>query len=285
MLTDVPTDFEPSLTDRIQRNIPYCSIEDGTSLLMDIYYPNQRQEPCPVVVYVHGGSWESGDKSEAQNIFRPTELVRGGNVFVSVNYRLAPDYRFPASIEDVKCAVRWLRAHAESMGIDPQRIAAMGSSAGGHLVTLLGTAGPEAGWDQIGGYSEQSSQVQAVVDLFGPAAPTGVISDVDISLLQEVFGARDINDPVLQRASPLNYISADAPPFMIIHGTEDTTVPLEQSTLLAERLRSAGVPTELIVVKGAGHGLSGWDGKTQPSYYEVLYAIQKFLTTSLRGSY
>ena len=133
---------------------------------MDIYLPKAGAGPAPAVLYAHGGSWAYGDKSEVA-LLAPG-LVASGYVVASLNYRLAPQYRWPAQIEDVKCAIRFLKAKAGLYNLDPARIGLWGASAGGHLVSLAGLAGPEAGLEGKGGYPEQSSSVQAVVDMFGP---------------------------------------------------------------------------------------------------------------------
>src|SRR5207253_7695708 len=135
----------------------------------DVYLPTVRVSgPSPVVMYVHGGGWTSGDKSWVDGVLKESEFTGRGYLVAAVNYRLAPQYRWPAQIEDVKCAVRYLRANAATYNIDPNRIGAWGTSAGGHLVALMGLAGPDAGLEGKGGNPDQSSRVQAVVDMFGP---------------------------------------------------------------------------------------------------------------------
>ncbi len=182
------------------RDVTYCS-PGGEPQKMDIFYPAGTAGPAlPTIFYVHGGAWTGGDKEQGEALWARSFLGQS-YVFVSINYRLAPRHKFPAQIEDVKCAVRFLRAHAAQLRIDPNRIGAMGASAGGHLVVLLGTAGPGAGFDR-GRYLDQSSRVQAVVDLYGPAdLPSLMAGSTQLEQYQvpNVFGATSARDPVLAR--------------------------------------------------------------------------------------
>lgn len=234
-------------------------------------------------MYVHGGAWEHGSSSLGGiNAVIESQLVGQGFLVVSVNYRLAPRYPWPAQIEDVKCAVRYLRANAPTYNLDPARIGVWGSSAGGHLVSMLGTAKPNAGYD-VGQYLNQSSRVQAVVDLFGPADLTASgWSASTASIVQQVFGVTGgRNDPVLRKASPVSYIEADDPPFLIIHGTVDMTVPASQSQELAARLQAVGVPVTLVMVQNAGHGFAPTGGPINPSLQEIEQMTVSFFKKQL----
>ncbi|GIW04087.1 MAG: hypothetical protein KatS3mg059_0707 [Thermomicrobiales bacterium] len=187
-----------------------------------------------------------GDKSEGTGAIMMPALLDAGFTVVTVNYRLAPRFTFPAMIEDVKCAIRSLRAHAPTYGIDPDRIGAWGSSAGGHLVSLLGTADASAGFD-VGEYLDYSSAVQAVVDMFGPADLTTLFPPGSEGVRDAVFDDFD-----LALASPVTYVSPDDPPFLILHGEEDRLVPIAQSETLFARLQAAGVPVQFVRVQHAG---------------------------------
>lgn len=217
-------------------------------LRLDLEVPDSAPGPVPLVVMVHGGSWNSGDRHE----FTSPELVENGFAVATIDYRLAPDYCFPCNIQDVKAAVRYLRAHAVEYGIDPSRVGAWGSSAGGHLVSLLALSGPSAGWD-LGENLDQSSQVQAVVDWFGPTHFQGLESAPESSrqIVLKAFGPDSLS---WRQGSPLFWVHAGAPPFLIMHGKADRLVPVEQSQVFHDSLTRAGVSSQLVVVESAGHG-------------------------------
>jgi acetyl esterase/lipase len=249
-------------------------------LTLDLFFPKSAGlKPCPVAINVHGGAWSRGAKWNGPGLIAMPELLKRGYVFVSINYRLAPRYKFPAPIEDAKCAVRFLRAHAAQYHLDRNRIAALGGSAGGHIVGLLGTADPSAGFDLSGGWTNESSRVQAVVDMFGPsdlvyAAEHG---EGSLFLAKRVFGAKSADDEVLRRASPVTYVSPDDPPFLLLHGQRDGIVPLIQSERLKAALERAGVTVEFVVVKNAGHDFIPAWGLPNPSPREIGRLIADFL--------
>jgi len=267
-----------SLKGKILRDFVYRTV-NGVAVKMDIYYPEEIDaHPLPVTVYIHGGGWTGGDKRAGEGIVDARVLLTHGFVVVSINYRLAPTYRFPAQIEDVKCAIRYLRAYAQRYHLDPERIGVFGGSAGGHLAALLGVADEIAGFDK-GEYLGQSSRVRAVVDMFGPTNLTLLTSDPDHRrLIQQVFGSVEI----LKQASPVTHVSKDDPPFLILHGDKDPVVPLNQSTQLYERLRTAGVPVTLVVVKNAGHGFTPVGGQISPTRSDLTQLILDFFEKHLR---
>jgi len=250
---------------------------------MNIFLPHGGTAPHPAAVMVHGGGWEHGDAGPS-NRLSPVEsgLVSQGFVVASVSYRLAPQYRWPAQIEDVKCAIRYLRASAATYGIDPTRIGAWGGSAGGHLVSMLGTAGPSAGYD-VGQYLDQSSAVQAVVDEWGPSDLTAPGWGPTASeVITQVFGVTPGQpSSVLRAASPVTYVAANDPPFLIVQGAADSTVPASQSQELAAVLQSAGVPETLVMVQNAGHGLKAAGGAPTPSLSQVNQMIVSFFAKRL----
>ena len=266
---------------QLQIDLTYCTTSDGVKLTMDLYQPKKRLGPTPAVLYVHGGGWTGGDKSDGAGLLFREALVRRGYSMAAINYRLAPKYSFPAQIEDVKCAVRHLRANAAIYNIDPERIGAIGGSAGGHLVSLLGTSGKDAGWDS-GENSDQSSRVQAVVDMFGPSDLKLMLGGSSRRYALMIFNASSLDDPLLQTYSPVAYITPDDPPFLILHGESDQLVPLEQSQILYDKLKAAGVPVELVVVKNAGHGFRPADGDIQPSMPELVKMVVDFFEEYLK---
>jgi acetyl esterase/lipase len=263
-----------------ERDVTYCTL-DGVELKMDIYRPQRSAAPTPALLYVHGGGWTGGDKRSGEGIRDIPELLARGYLVAAVNYRLAPRYKFPAMIEDVKCAVRFLRANAERFSINPEKIGAWGGSAGGHLVALLGTADATAGWD-VGQYLEQSSRVQAVVDMFGPTDLTVLFEGANPRLMEQVFGTSDRNSETLQKASPVNWVSSDDPPFLILHGERDPLVPVSQSQIFYEKLRAAGVPATFVIVKNAGHGFAPLGGPISPSRQELTKMIADFFDQYLK---
>ena len=275
--TPTPT-FDASKYGGSDIDVTYCT-PDNQPQKMDLYYP-KTGGPWPVVMYVHGGSWTSLDKAEGVGW---RYLNDSGFLVVSVNYRLATTaVKFPVMIEDLKCAVRFLRAHSAEYRLDPDRIGALGASAGGHLVALLGTSDSSAGWD-VGEYLDQSSRVQTVVTESGLSDFTVPINGGVSMAIYFAFGALAGDpDPRMAAASPVTYITSDDPPFLIIHGDEDGTVPVEQAKILNDRLTKVGIPSTLVIVKGAGHDLKGINGlPTVPTSEEISADILEFLKKNL----
>jgi acetyl esterase/lipase len=182
-------------------------------------------------------------------------MVPKGYAVASINYRLSQHAIFPAQIEDCKAAVRWLRAHAAKYQMDPKHVAAWGFSAGGHLVALLGATGGVKTFDQSGGNLDQSSRVQAVIDMAGPIdfIASGKQADEPGGMSQLIGGPVSKNPDKARKASPLSYVSRDAAPFLIFHGDKDRAVSPSQSKALAKALEDAGVEVTLRVVKGGEH--------------------------------
>lgn len=264
---------------RIVNDVVYRTVDD-IELRMDIYYPKTGDSPYAVVLYVHGGAWISGTKSGGAGMLDVPVLLAHGYVVVSVDYRLAPRWKFPAQIEDVKCVVRYLRAHANELKIDSDHIGAYGGSAGGHLVALLGTL-PD---DLFSGDCpwQEASRVQAVVDMFGPADSSLFDFEGWQKAAEQVFGVSDSNDPIFAQASPVTWTSFDDPPFLILHGDQDQIVPLSQSQSLYDHLVAAGVTADLVVVKDAGHGFRPMGEEIIPSRDEISEMIASFFDRWLK---
>lgn len=261
----------------------YCTAGDA-ELRADLWFPAGEVGPsAPAALFVHGGGWTSGSKSGGVALAMLREpLLRAGFVVASVDYRLAPDHPWPAQIEDVKCAVRYLRASADSFGVDEGRVAVWGPSAGGHLAAMLGTTDASSGFGDGGDHRDESSRVQAVVDLYGPADLTaeGFIEDQQFTI-ETVFGTTDPDAGVLREASPVTHASPGDAPFLIMHGREDNVVPVGQSRALHDRLQGEGVPSTLIVVDDAGHGFVPVRGTPSPSRDELVSRALDFLRARL----
>jgi acetyl esterase/lipase len=249
----------------VHRDLAYVSGGHSRQVL-DLYLPHAAG-PLPLIVWIHGGAFRMGSKEDRI----PSEMLEQGYAIASLNYRLSQHARFPAQIEDCKAAVRWLRAHAGTYGLDPSRFASWGESAGGHLAAMLGTAGHERSFE-VGEHLEHSSRVQAVLDFFGPTdflqmdaqrLPEGMVHDPADSPESELVGGPIQQRPAeVARANPATYVTPDAPPFLIVHGDHDPLVPYGQSLLLVDALRAAGVYVTFYTVVGAGHG--GFDDPRIP---------------------
>lgn len=265
----------------VERDVVYYKSE-GIPLTMDIYYPRLTGARVPAILYVHGGGWFSGDKTTGTGLEDIPELVGRGYLVAAVNYRLAPRYKFPAQIEDLKCAVRFLRANAATYGLDPAHMGVFGDSAGGHLAALLGVTDDNYGFDGALGGIEPSTQVQAVVDMFGPADLTLTFERDGSPLIEHVFGTSDYKGEIIRRASPVTYVSSGDPPFLIIHGDKDDQVLLSQSEELYQKLVSAGVQANFIIVKNSGHNFTPIGGPISPNRSEITTAIANFFDKYLK---
>jgi acetyl esterase/lipase len=236
---------------KILRDVPYVK-GGGKSQSLDLLVPPNAAKKMPLVIWIHGGGWKSGDK--ANNPGAP--LVRLGYVVASINYRLSDEAQWPAQINDCKAAVRWLRAHAEEYHIDPDHVGVWGGSAGGHLVAMLGTSGDVKELEGDEGNEKFSSRVQAVCDFFGPSDLTRVPNEhVADDAVPKMLGASPKQKPeVAKAASPITYVTKDDAPFLILHGTKDPLVQPRQSEWLNDALKKAGVESKLEIIEGAGHG-------------------------------
>ncbi len=255
---------------QVVRNIPY--VEGGHERnRLDLYLPEKAAGPLPLVVWVHGGAWQAGSKDGCPALF----LLSKGYAVASINYRLSQHAVFPAQIEDCKAAIRWLRANADKHHINPDRIGVWGSSAGGHLVAMLGTTGNTKSLDGKGGNLDRSSRVQCVVDWFGPSdllTMHGGHDNPDSPESRLIGGAVQENPDKARNASPVTYVSKDSAPFLIMHGDRDNTVPPGQSDELAAALKKAGVEVALVVVQGNGHGGPGFNSPANRKLVESFFA-------------
>ena len=254
---------------------------DGTNAanLLDIYLPEKVDKPVPVVVWIHGGGWANGDKSPSPQFL---QLLPHGLAVASINYRLSGEAPFPAQIYDCKGAIRYLRAHAKEYQIDPDRIGIWGVSAGGHLAALLGTsAGVKELEGTVGGNLNVSSRVQAVSDYAGPTDLGQVFAQgadmpafMSNAVLRRYYenllggGPVESHPDLIRLANPINYITADDPPFQIFHGDKDVLVPVGQGQLLAEALKAKGVLCDFMVLPGMGHGFGQGQYRATVAFFE-----------------
>ena len=243
-------------------------------LLLDVYVPEDAKgQSLPLVVWIHGGAWRGGNKKNCPAL----PLTKRGYVAASISYRLSTEAIFPAQIEDCKAAIRWLRANAGKYSIDPERIGVWGSSAGGHLVALLGTSGDVKELEQQHEHRDQSSRVQAVCDFFGPtdflkmdedSLPNSKLVHDDPKSPESMLVGVPIQDnpDKVARANPITYVTKDDPPFLIVHGNKDPLVPWQQSKYLFDAMTKTGLKdVKFQVVEGAGHGFWG-----KPEVFEMV---------------
>jgi acetyl esterase/lipase len=261
---------------------PYAG-NDNPKQQVDVYLPKIRKsdKPLPCVVFIHGGGWVNGDRKGYAGQAAPLAIT-GDYAAVSVGYRLSGEVKWPAQIHDCKAAIRYIRGHAKEWGIDPDRIGVTGSSAGGHLVTLLGVSGGDKTLEgEIGEYTSQSSNVTCVVNFCGPTdmgAPLmqGEAAKVDDPAVSGLIGGplKD-NAAKVKQCSPLTYVSKNAVPIMTVHGTADMRVDFKNAEKLDAAMKAAGASHLLIAVTGAGHGI--------PPLPELSGRIKQFWDLHLRG--
>lgn len=250
----------------VEEGITYSKVGDQ-ELKLDLAKP-EGDGPFPAIVFIHGGGWLGGERAH----FRPyaEEAARRGYVSITISYRLmqfdreqkettTATQRFPNQIHDCKAAVRWLRANADKYHVDKNRIGVSGGSAGGHLSLLVGLTDPSDKLEGKGGYPDQSSRVQAVVNIFGPTEMASCHDGSSVAWIFRLFmgGTPDETPEVYQRASPLTYVSKDDPPILTLHGDQDKLVPVAQASLLDEKMAAVGAKHEMLILEGQGHGFGG----------------------------
>jgi len=234
----------------VRRDIEYARYGE-MRLNLDAGLP-QTAAPCPAVIVVHGGGWVRGDRAvDVAPLLQP--LSDAGFAWFSISYRLVNDFtQFGAGIEDVQAAIRFVKAHAAEYNVDPNRIALVGESAGGHLAAMAALA------------DDPATRVNAVVALYAPTdlaaiartskqVPQWIRDNLQGTPFEAIILAR------LKELSPIEHVRRDMPPFLLIHGTADTLVPFEQSRAMCDRMKAAGARCELYAVEGAGHGVRWWE--------------------------
>lgn len=268
----------------VRANLAYAGTANPRQML-DLYLPRERTAGArlPVVVYFHGGGWVGGSKASGKATLTPW-VTAGGYAGAAVNYRLAGEAPWPAQIHDAKAAIRWLRANADRLGLDANRIAVVGTSAGGTLATLLGTSGGDPALEgSVGEHGGVDSRVTCVLNRFGrlnflaePAARSAPAqAEALAGRLRQLFGGALAERTELARAaSPLTYLGAEDPPILTVHGTADGVVPIAQAEEFDAAARRLGARHELVRVEGAGHGFDRPDERRRS---------REFLDQHLRG--
>jgi acetyl esterase/lipase len=272
----------------IRENVAFLAADRSEKL--DVYLPPgwTSEDRRPAVVWIHGGGWVGGSKASRRETSVCSALARAGYVCVSVDYRL--DGAWPQNLQDCRNGVRFLRAHADEFGIDPDRIAVAGGSAGGHLALMVAYTASEENTDSDSVYPGVSSAVSCVVDLYGitdlrnrrKIGADGVIThERRLGGPARVFGTSDIDSDSFGVVSPVEHVTANSPPTLILHGRADSTVDYGQSTGLAAVLERHGVPHQLVLIDGVGHtfDLHSWKGKPLPVDAES--CVLKFLRRHL----
>ena len=245
----------------VENNVEYSN-PDNQHLQLNLARPSEGNGPFPAVLCIHGGGFRAGTRDGYDGLIR--QLAERGYVAVTVTYRLAPKYQFPAAVYDVKAAVRWLRANAGKYHIDPDRIGVTGGSAGGHLAQFLGVTSDVKMFEGDGGNLDQSSKVTCVVNQYGPSDFTKSYGkSVDAAEVLPLFLGGNLETARQKHilSSPLYWVTPNAAPTRILHGTEDNYVAFEQATWMYEKLKAAGVEAELVPFEGSKHGFGGETAK------------------------
>jgi len=236
-----------------KKDVEYGNIGGSRPLLLDLYMPDKLDKPAPGLIFIHGGGWEAGNRSDYK--YYTVRYAKRGYVVATISYRFSQEAPFPAAVQDAKCAVRWMRANAEKYHINPDKIAVIGGSAGGYLSMMIGYSSDVPELEGDGGHEGVSSRVQAVVDLYGP-------TDIecpearDEGVVRKFIGKTYDEAPEQYKlATPITHLTKDDPPTLIIHGTIDDIVPIAQSDLLAGKLEALGIPCEYDKIEGWPHTL------------------------------
>ena len=239
----------------------------GQSLHLDLARPEGDNEKLPCMVVIHGGAWRGGNRqSHTDLIF---QFAQRGYVAVTLQYRLCPEHLFPAQVEDVKCAVRYLRTHAEQYQVDPERLGTVGFSAGAHLAMMLGVLGPEDGMEGDGGWPDSPSRVNVVVSFVGPTdLAADDLPDVSIPLVRDFIGGTAVDKAeAYLAASPITHVTSDDAPMLLFQGTRDPLIPTTQAFKMADKMTEAELPGRVELLIGAGHG---WGNPEQDRTMRVM---------------
>ena len=257
---------------KFEAGVEYANPDDQ-HLMLNIARPKTGDGPFPAIVCIHGGGFRAGKREGYDGLI--IRLAQKGFVAMTVSYRLAPKYPFPAAVHDTKAAVRWARANAAKYQIDPTRIGTTGGSAGGHLAQFLALTAGVAEFEGNGGNAKESSAVACVVNVYGPSDFTKSYGkSVDAAEVLPLFLGGNLETARKQhlKASPLYWVTPNAAPTLCIHGTEDKYVAHEQAVWLVDKLKACGADAELLTLEGAGHGFKGKDAETSDAALFAFFA-------------
>ncbi|MBC8215538.1 MAG: alpha/beta hydrolase [Candidatus Marinimicrobia bacterium] len=274
-LVDVKPPIPPTVIE--YRDIVYKTTE-SRPLKLDIYHPRNLDKPTPVLIFIHGGAWKSGDKSDYLRYL--VDFAERGYVTVSLSYRFSQEAVFPAAVKDVKCALKWIRSHAEDYFIDPNQIAVIGGSAGGHLAMMIGYSPETEIFEGNCDCDSISSRVNAVVNLYGAVDLTTDFAIAQQSAKQFIGGEYNDHKEAYQNASPINYITKDDPPTLIFHGTLDTIVPVDQADILTDKLTKVGAPFIYHRLKGWPHTMDAAMSVNQFCQSEMMKFFETYVPLS-----
>ena len=274
LLTTSAHAAQPPADVLFEPDIVYANLPDQ-DLMLNLARPKDATNPLPCVVVIHGGAWRGGHRNLHNDL--TWKFAQRGYVSATVSYRFCPKFPFPAQVQDVKAAVRFLRANAQKYNIDPDRIGAVGFSAGAHLSMILGVMDKADGLDDSGPNPDQSSKVNAVVSFFGPTDFTAEFPPASVPLVRDFLGGTPQEKPEEhKKASPVTYVSPGDAPMLLFQGTKDPLVPWQQAVSMLEALTKAGVPGRVELLPGASHG---WG---QPELNRTLLATYAFFEEHLK---
>lgn len=265
---DIPADVVET------KDIEYGRVGDRP-LLLDLYMPVSPPNPVPVLIFIHGGGWYKGDRSDYK--YYTVRYAKQGYAAATISYRLSDEAKFPAAVEDAKCAVRWVRANASTYGFESNFIAVIGGSAGGHLAMMAGYTAGDPALEGAGGHTEWSSKVAAVVNFYGPSDLRTDTARTASEVTRFLGQTYEENQEVFAQASPITHIDGDCPPTLIFHGSIDQLVPVEQSEILASRLQAAGVPCDLHVLEGWPHTMDAAQAVNDYCRYYLDAFLEKYV--------
>ena len=260
---------------RVERDVAYLG--DARKEKADLYFPKETPtgKKLPVVIVIHGGGFNDGDKARVREVSTCSDLVAGGYAAMSINYRLwnkgVKNPTWPQSVLDAKTAVRWLRANADHIGVDADRIGVLGGSAGGNLASMLAVTRPQDGFEPGEPFAGTSTAVKCAVDLYGAV---DLINYHDMKMFLQT---REENPALYKKASPVTYAHAGAAPLLLVHGDADTVVDVKQSETFAAALKKAGAPHERVILPGAPHSFD-----LQPPQRDLRPLVLGFLDRHLK---